>query len=425
MDLKNFLTYIIKEELLLDYSVIVTLFTVLKSDTDFIRITDLGTYAKIDGEEVLLDWVKKGESILDIYDIIELKSGVMKCLDHDVKTTIGAFMHNYLLVEYPFGGKIKYINTPFTVSDIENENIAPNIENEDSGDMFISVDELTKFVDATAILQNLASIFVVSSTRKTITPPPGNKAYRNKLIKEMKESKGEDALTNYANVAEIDKKLEENDVEYLKDDPTFGVMTSGKILKTARKKVYRMSGAEKGFKAATDKAVTIQESLAEGVPLTPENFAESVNSIRFGSFSRGAETVKGGVTGNIVLRVGASIVVDGTDCGVPFGSQLLVTNDNYKGLNQRYLIIKGELVFIKNLDNAKKYIGEIVNMRDPMYCRAEGVCKICGGKGLEINPQAVAAILTDISSIILNTSMKMMHSAVVKTVELDLDEAIS
>lgn len=425
MTLQDFTVTLLKKGLFFNYSYLVTVFSILKKSNDYFTIANGSVYAIFDKQEYKLDWVREGEPILSINNTIVLDPGVMNCVTDKIVTTIGMMLHNLILIEYPFKGKIPFQNEPFVAKNIESKYIAPRLNNEDS-DSIITDIEYEDFVDAASYLENCAYIFVYSSTAKTITPPPNNKKYREELIKEAVDKHGEDALQNYAIVSAINKKLEEADKDYLADDPTMGVLTSGKIMGNSRQKLYRMSGAEKGFKSPTDPAHNIEPSLSEGTPLDPETIASENNSIRFGSFSRGSETVKGGVTGNIVLRVGASIKVSDKDCGVGYGKLVPVTKDNAKGINERYVIENNNVMFIKDIAEAEKYIGKTVELRDPQYCKdPNGVCKICGGKGLELNPHAVSAILTDISSIVLNTSMKMMHASVVKTTRLDLATAIT
>lgn len=66
------------------------------------------------------------------------------------------------------------------------------------------------------------------------------------------------------------------------------------------------------------------------------------------------------------------------------------------------------------LKNYKDYLDREVEMRSPMFCHSHnGICPTCYGGLYNINKidKGLSVIITDLTSKIMNTSMKSMASA--------------
>lgn len=285
----------------------------------------------------------------------------------------------------------------------------------------IYISQYNKFVNCVTYMSGMASICIVTATEKNILPPPGIAKKRKELLEKYKGK-----LHDHVVVAQIEKELLEYDKEYLKDDPSYGKIISGKVANISRKRMYLMFGTEAGFDDSAD-ANLVEDSLYEGWPTDPDKLVDMFNSSRAGSYSRGKETQKGGVVAKVLLRSASNIMVEGEDCGTKVHLERNITKDNYTSISGRYILKGKDTHLVEDDKEAKEYIGKTVYVRSPMYCKQEGerICATCAGKLLSINPKGVSMSLTEIAAIVLYASMKKMHGKELKTTTLDLDNYLT
>lgn len=79
------------------------------------------------------------------------------------------------------------------------------------------------------------------------------------------------------------------------------------------------------------------------------------------------------------------------------------------------------------LEDGVNYIGKILTIRSPMYCKEKGsiYCTTCVGEIMKDYKKGFSLLSTEVSGIMLNASLKSMHNAVVKTMKFNINEAIS
>ena len=385
-----------------------------------IALTEKGYVTKADGKEIILSRVKDNP-VYRFDEKIDLMPDDIPNLDKKITSTVGNYLVNWILLVYPFCNTIPYMEGKITIPTIE-DIIATKLEDDVPEDQRkpgrIYVSQYEDFVEATTYLTGLSTLCVVTATEKNLLPPPGIKSLKQELVKKY----GKD-LHRWDRVAEVEKKLLEMDKEWLKDDPSYGRVVKGKVANIARKKMYLMFGAESGGFTSNPEANPVVNSLEEGWPTDPDKLVDMFNSSRFGSFSRGKETQKGGVVSKVLLRSASNYQVEGDDCGTNVGLKKDITDSNYQTIVGRYVMEGGKLTLVADNKTAKTYIGKTVQIRSPMYCKQEGerICKVCAGSKLSINPKGVSLSLTEISGIILNASMKAMHGKELKVTRLDLD----
>jgi hypothetical protein len=280
------------------------------------------------------------------------------------------------------------------------------------------VDEYVKFVNALQFISNLAQLTAISATPKALVAPPGIKAFKAQLLEKYKGK-----LHDPVELSKFEDELLAYDKEFLKDDPAFGSFLSGKILHTARKKMFLNIGADKGFTDSLE-VIPVTNSLEEGWPTDPTEYTAMMNSLRSGSFSRGAETVKGGVSAKVLLRAANNYTIQDTDCQTKLGITRLYDDKVIGKLIGRYVIVNGSATLIESEEQARQYLDKKILVRSPMYCRLEGpnLCRICAGEKLFKFPTGITIPLTEISSIILATSLKAMHSNVLSTAKIELNK---
>jgi hypothetical protein len=283
-------------------------------------------------------------------------------------------------------------------------------------------------MDRRAFLELFSYFIVVSGTEKNMQPAPGRDEYKKEMIEKIKKEKGEDAFKDYTTVAELDNLMVEYDKEYLKDDPSYGKLTSGKITNIARKKMYGSFGAEVGFGDGTGDANFVGSSLEDGIPEDKEQIASMFNSSRAGSISRGQETQKGGAKAKDILRAINSAKLKQGDCGSKKGKEVLVTKKNIDSIIGRYQLVNSKPVLVTE-EIAKKNIGKRLLLRSTQECnwnKDEIVfCSTCTGENLAKFETGLNISGLEISNAILTASLKSMHGKVLSTVELDMNELLS
>lgn len=372
-----------------------------------------------------IDIENLGTPLFNPRDVIEIDGSVCKNTSAPITTTIGSVLFNSISLVESFGDKIPYQNGLASITKIENIVAAklrdtPSEGTERSKDVFY-VDELIAFNKSISFLENLCQLCVYAATPKNIVAPPGINEKKMKLIEEY-----DDRLKDPVVLAEYESKLKAIDADWLKDDPSYGILMSGKITNMSRKGMFLTVGAGHGFKEST-KVTPVLNSLQDGWPKDPDQFTAMINVSRAGSFFRGSDTVKGGVSAKVLLRAISNYVIEDTDCGTSLGFKKPITEKNHKKLVGRYAYLNNQWTLVDNPDNAKQYIGKTLLIRSPLYCLLEKdtICRYCVGENLFRNPVGLTSAATEISSIILATSLAQFHGTMLATNRYNYMEALS
>ena len=399
-------------------------------EDEYVKIKDNQYFVKLKNQEddstvmyLLKD--KYEEPIIDSKMKVSLVANSIPYLTEDVDTTAGRLIANYLLILRIFKGKIAYINNKFDVSYIENKYIIKLLASPDDKDVDkkITIEEYTKFIDTVSFLTRLNRFIVHAGGPDFMARPDGIDEYRTKLIAEAKKKYGDDAMEKIDVIGEIDKKLEKYQQEALKDDPAMMMEVEGKT-KQAVKKMFGAYGHGGDFYYTDGKAHYLENSLEEGWDDTKEAITVLYNDIRTGSYSRGAETQKGGYAAKQGLRATTDIKIIKGDCGSKVGLDSLITEKNKETFIGRYIIVGGKSLLLTE-ENVDKYVNKVVSLRSPMFCHTENnFCSTCMGEASKNYQNAVAIMVINMAGIILNTSMKAMHDQSIKLVKLNLDDMI-
>lgn len=347
-----------------------------------------------------------------------------------IETDFGRLLANAVLITESFGTLVPYMEGEVTITAIE-KIIAPLMRSNErpkGNPIGLSNSPSTLVMEPGQIyvhhylklgagIEHLATfmdLFTIAMTKKSILPPTGIKEFKAKLIAEYGTR-----LQDPVVLSEFEDKLKEFDAAYLKDDPSFGRFTSGKILKDSRKKIHLSMGAEGGFGTL----VAVTNSLTEGDPDDPEQIVAIANGNRAGSYSRGAETVEGGVAAKKMLAAANNYVIQKGDCGSKLGITRLYDKNQLEGLKGR-IIISGETQKQVELDaDTSVYLGRVLMTRSPMYCKLkdENICAACAGLALARYTTGISLTLTEISAAILGARMKAMHTNALTVNEFDLE----
>ena len=390
-----------------------------------VRKADGVYYTDEETKLILIEGSKADQPLFTFKEVVSVDSSWAPNIPGNIETSIGNLIFNAAAVLPSFGKKFTFLTgkiNPGKLQDI----VAPRLqstpkEGQSRSDEFFYVDEYIKFTNGLNFLEELASICAWSATPKGIVAPVGVREFKKKL-----ELEYGDRLRDPVVLAEFEAKLKQFDDDFLKDDPAYNSFISGKVKNIARKKLFLTVGAPDSVKPEMEKTV-ITESLDEGWSKDPKKFVASMNDIRFGSYSRGTETINGGVSAKYLLRAANNFKIVKNDCGSTLGISRVHEAKEIHKLVDRYILINNKTVLVENIEQAKQYIGRPVIIRSAMYCKKVGdtLCGVCSGKKLQSYPEGLTIPLTEVSSIILLSSLKAMHGKVLETAELDLELAFS
>ncbi len=379
-------------------------------------LLDNGEYIRIDGMPVT-------KPLLSIGDKVSITNTIMANLTQDrYATTIGRAIVNKILLADCFGNVIEYVDKQIGVGDLE----------EDMGKLLlegiITVEQRLKFVNACTMLGTLDDIFTISVTPRNMMTPPNMDKYRERIMLVLdKKYGGRDAWTkDRARVAELEDSLSDFHKEWLKDDPAYGKYISNKVFNNAMAKQHRVFGSDLEFDKKSLRVQTVTTSLADGYPSDPASLTKLYNTSRSGSNDRGNNTQLGGVEyKNLLRRVGGVEIIKG-DCGSTRGTPIKIVKNNIPQLVGSYMLTNNKPVLLTT-ELLNSLLGRSVPVRSPMYCLQanENICTVCIGESAARRPNGVGMMVTEISNIITTTALKSMHSAILSTVVLDLDEAIT
>lgn len=373
--------------------------------------------------------VKSTEPIFSKRDQVTITQDKLPWIGADsIETTVGKLLMNMIAVYEPFEGRLPYVNgSSITPSDIEKlfanklqDELKPGEKREPG---LFYVDELIKFQKAVTFLEGLSKIFAMSITRQGILPPPGVSEFRKEVLK-----KYEGKLHDPTEMVKFQTELAEFDKAYLKaNDPSYGKFMTGKPAKARGKTYLTQGGDTNGFTNAVE-MVPITQPLMDGIDFTPEKFAAISNTIRYGSFSRGAETVNGGVVAKALMTALDTWKIKDGDCGTVLGVVRRYNSSDYKKLVGRYVISSGNKpIFIENEQQAAQYQDKEVIIRSPQYCREAGThtCKVCAGVDLARFGSGLVIPAMEVSSGIMSDSLKKMHDTTASSKPMVLSAVIT
>lgn len=412
------LLFYLGKDMLLEYDWYREMFSIpIKADNQFFTYDKEKNICIFKDIDLTIQLSKDRLTPLSLADKITLNPKALPNLDRKIDTDICDVLLNYLFIVYPFNDKIPFMESldPLKIEG----NILPYRLCVD-----IDTDEYGKFVESSDFIEQLSDLFVVSATIKVISPAPGIRAYKNKLYKEARELHGSHFDTNIELIAEIDSKLVAYDTEYMKDDPTYGILVDGKIMGNARKNLFGTIGGEIGL----DGEVTpiIENSLLEGYPNNKEQLATIFNSSRKGSISRGFMTQYTGADAKVTARVINNVETTTGDCGTTEGIDTLITKDNFSEYINYYIMENNKTILLSK-DIVEQYINKTVILRSYMKCKEPNnkYCGICSGKIGEENKHLPIILTTETSGNFTNSSMKSMHDKTLSVVDYDLEIALS
>lgn len=389
---------------------------------------DLGL-TKIEGGKV-------GEPLFTMRERIDITPADIPNCTKALNTTCGNLLVNWILCVFPFGKKISYLegkisaksmeqiilkrlqDDPPLLEDLNN----PNLEPKGSPNDPIYVAEYLKFCDASFFLPGLSQLCVPSATERTMTSSPEIPKLKAKLLKE-----NEGHLHDAATIAKIDAQLVDHDKNvWMKGDPgaDFYAVSANKSYNIVRRKSFLMMGAEASGLSDSLDVDLIENSLSEGWDIS--KFPAMNDSLRMGSFNRGANTMLGGESVKWLLRTSANMTVAAEDCGSVLGlPEHIEVGEESKLVGRSVVTPKGPVRVTD--ENAKDFAGKDVVVRSPMFCKLPKTdyCAHCVGEKLGANPTGVSVAIADYGNTFLYIYMSAAHGKALLLAKMDYRKSIT
>ena len=387
---------------------LLAIFGILPAETPLKLFTTVGIRVSQEVMQVEMNGVTKdiagydwqvGTPLFNRDDKIQIKAGDLRSVYKDITTTYGLLIINALIIEYPYAGKVEYLNEEITPKLINAVAYNALIREDVTIDMHLRLENGLSFITA------LSQTGVPSATRKSVTINPAIAELKPGLLKEYA-----DKLHDPAAVAELQSKIAALDKAYLKGDASERFFIKGKSA-MSRLRTSGMFGAEADIQDES-KIKVMTNSLAEG--WTVKDIPMMANAIRGGSFARGASTALGGVAVKETARVFQNYTISTTDCHTDRGIPLLINAENFLNFKGRYLV--GNDAPLTDTD-LTRLSGKYINLRSPAFCKAEGtaICYKCFGDIVANSGVGVNALMMTTTSNFLNIFMGAMHSSILTT----------
>lgn len=365
--------------------------------------------------------------LLSFKDKVDLEIGDIPNLVEPVTTTVGNLFINWYTLVHVFGKKIPFQTGEITVksvlaqirpifkSDILHPDGSLNIDAQEPNAIYAH--EYVRYVQCTTALAGFVEVSVPSATPYTARTSPEVIELRDKLLKEH-----EHELNDPTVIAAIEKQLIAKDKEWIAQDPDRGFYIKGKSFNIVRKKLFLLGGIEPSFNG--DGTYTlVKSSLMEGP--TIETLPALINTLRSGSYSRGALTALGGEAVKFFQRVLQNSRVVAGDCGVTYGVPYRVTEQDHSNFKGRYHIVNGETVSI-GTDTAG-LIGKVIELRSPQACQSEHTdyCSVCMGDQVSESPTGLSAMGSNMGSVFMYAMMSAVHGTALLVKDFDAEMHIS
>ena len=350
-------------------------------------------------------------------ELVDLKKGDFIGCEADCQAPYAWVLWHHVVVVYAFNGKIPFNPEAVRISNVEKiiaarltSNPADRSQNDPAK---IYVWEYLKYTEACAcILSGMTQIFTPGTTRKSLVTDPKIRELRAKLLEQYK-----DRLHDPATISIIKGELSKLDREWIKGDDSEDYLIGKKNFDIVRMKTLLMHGEESAFGDGTS-VTLIPTSLDEGLNL--QNLPDYANSLREGSFNRGAQTALGGEAVQYLIRVFQNHAITEEDCGAILGIRRLINAnkaDRYVGY---YIIEQGKTVALTK-ENISRYVNKVVLLRSPQRCRTEGAgyCARCMGDMNARFPNSLGGQASDMGSMMLYIFMGKAHGTALKTTRFE------
>lgn len=379
---------------------------------------------EMDAEAIkqLLAFKNGGDAIFDPTDKFTLPKNKLYNKE-DIETTVGRYIFNMVTLTERTGPHVGYINFPVNGSGMG------KIESKMSDLLMndiISVDDYSDWIDRLQWLGFSISDYINPPlTTDLLTLPDKVKKEKDWILSKEENIKRLKQDGDIILAGEIEKHLLDMSKEELKDLPDMDIYDSGS--RGSFSNNYKMTAVSRGVVASVsnpDQVNISMASLDEGIP--PEERYIYADVLTNASYSRAIMTREGGYEAKKLAAAFQGIVFDkkGSDCGTKLTVDLLVTDFNKKLLTDRYIMENGKAVLLKS-SNIGDYVGKMVKLRSPMYCKNGKYCSKCTGELYhKLGIENVGLISNVIGTSMTTLALKSFHNTSVKLKEINYEDYI-
>lgn len=374
------------------------------------------------GEVIPIDDVPKKRALFHKREGIHLAPGDMANVKSKIYTTYGNVLWNAIALVDVFGDKLDFITGKVNGIAVERMIGERCVDDPEDGKELdpgtIYVQHLVKHETNVLSMAGFSQLFVPSATERTMTPSPEAQAHLKERLSKLTDDEKNDPVV----IAKIWKEVADLDWKWLKEDPDYGFALGGKTVDIVRKRLYYMFGIEANFTG--DGTYTfIERPLSEGLDM---RYAPIMNnSVRDGSFNRGALTALGGEAFKRILQATAGQVVNVEDCGTKGYEEILIEKANaHRFVGSWHWTNGGQEIFTSEMADAS--VGKIIKFRTPSFCNnTEGnFCVRCVGEFIRGREAALPMMNSDVGSLIMDINMGAMHGKALRSIKINLDEVM-
>lgn len=365
----------------------------------------------------------KSEPLINFQHPITIDNSWFSNVQGKIQTTFGNIAFNAIVIHPIVQDKIPFIQGRIDTGKIENilKKMIGKPSDKDTSDK-ISVKQFIDIVDRLYFLTNFAFLTNIAGTPKIITAPSGIEKKKKELLEKYK-----DQFSDPSKLVEFETELKKFDDEYIKDDPTYGRVIKGKT-RDRRSKMFLTFGYERGFTTGT-KVKPVIKSLEEGWSTDEQDFSVYMNALRSGSFSRGAETVLGGVAYKTLQKALSGIEIRDTDCKTQEGLEVMIPSSASSSYIGREIMTSQGWKVVDSVDILEKltsnYTKKVV-VRSPMYCKLkDAYCYHCFNNNLKNTPNYTSTLASELSSVILGMFMSLMHGYALTNTTITIDDLVN
>lgn len=339
------------------------------------------------------------EALLSLYTIFKATKDHSPTIKSPIETSVGRFILNYLLLEIPFGDIFTFINAEFKVGSIENAIVEKILTKS------VSREQVQTYINNIYFIGSFTELCVPSISAKSLTTGEEVEKRREELYAQYA-----DELDNPVIQTKIENELIAMDMQYLKDDESFGfyIPNKSKAFDVARKRMLLTGGMVNDFDGKAGKFSFVKNPLDTGWDI--EDFPVLFNDIRQGVYNRAMNTAKGGEQSKFLSRVFQDSQIVEEDCKTGRGLTVTLTEEVIDLYLYRYIVTASGLVVLDK-DNRSKFLNKTVKIRSPQYCETKnGYCYTCMGELFKsLGSEAMSMNTVGIGSAFLMASMKAMH----------------
>ena len=338
-------------------------------------------------------------------------------------TTFGIWIFNiYMLQGFGFskivGGYVNENLTKKAFNKLHQKILNALIEDK------VGVEEYKKFITYIDFIMPWETFLSPAQSEKLLSCSKEIGKMKAKLIKENQAAvdAGDPVV-----VEQIEKKLLDFALEYLKDDPALDGYLSGAggSIGNNFKNMYVMKGVVRDPDPNTSKEYNCAtSSFIDGI--SSDEYALLANSLSGGPYSRAKKTELGGYWEKLIEAAENTVVLagKGTDCKSDKYIETVLTGDLEGSFMYSYIIKPDGGLEELNSDTIDKYRNKKIKVRSTLFCKEYAksgkVCNACAGNFFyRRGSENIGLACSQISTKLKLVSMKAFHDSTVNTSEID------